>query len=210
MTKGKFIVIEGGEGVGKTTVIDGLKKDFSESDNYVFTREPGATALGKKLRELLLNQDEFGQMDSTAELLIFAADRMEHVSKTVAPACAEGKTVVCDRFAPSTFAYQIRASGAGEKKEKFFHDVHLPIFEVAKPDYYILLDLPIEKSFERMKEAGKVLDSIELRGEEFHRQVRSGMKEYIEASGVPFVVVNADQSREDLLAEIKNHISNIK
>lgn len=209
MTKGKFIVIEGGEGVGKTTLIDGLKKVFVDEEKFIFTREPGATELGKELRRLLLNQESFGRMDPTTELFLFAADRMEHMAKLVAPALADGKNVICDRFAPSTFAYQIRATDAGAEKEKLFHDAHVPIFAKAKPDHYIFLDLPVDKAFARMQSAGKQLDSFETRGVEFHEKVRSGMRGYVESSGVPFTIVDADKTKEELLAEVQNIISNL-
>jgi dTMP kinase len=99
-----FITLEGGEGVGKTTQ-QALLVERLRQEGYacLCTREPGGTALGKTLRELLLHGDPFSPL---AELLLYAADRAEHVSKVIAPALAAGQVVVCDRFTDSTLAYQ--------------------------------------------------------------------------------------------------------
>jgi dTMP kinase len=106
-----FITLEGGEGVGKTTQ-QALLVERLRQEGYacLCTREPGGTALGKTLRELLLHGDPFSPL---AELLLYAADRAEHVSKVIAPALAAGQVVVCDRFTDSTLAYQGYGRGHG-------------------------------------------------------------------------------------------------
>ena len=100
-----FISFEGGEGCGKSTQIELLKSYLEAKGRPVLaTREPGGTELGKKLRELLLRQEN--QLDRQTEIYLFAADRCEHVSQVIQPALASGKIVLCDRFSDSTIAYQ--------------------------------------------------------------------------------------------------------
>ena len=206
MSKSKFIVIEGGEGAGKTTIINGLKSCLDGS-SFLFTREPGATDLGKELRRLLLGQSTDNPMTPLTEMCIFAADRADHLAKVVKPALESRKSVICDRFASSTFAYQVRARPDGGDQERLFHDLHRPILQIAQPTYYLLLDLPVEVAFKRLEKAGKDLDGIEQRGKEFHERVREGLKEYVVGSGAKFDVLNADLPEKELLLKVVDLIN---
>ena len=110
--KGKFIVIEGIDGCGKTTQIDELSKWLPNSglikkeSKLITTREPGGSLLGKKLRGLILDNNENNKPSSLAELLLYSADRAEHVSKIISPALNNNDWVISDRFSDSTLAYQ--------------------------------------------------------------------------------------------------------
>ena len=110
--KGKFIVIEGIDGCGKTTQIDALSKWLPKSglinkdSKLITTREPGGSLLGKKLRGLILDNNDNNKPSSLAELLLYSADRAEHVSKIISPALKNNDWVISDRFSDSTLAYQ--------------------------------------------------------------------------------------------------------
>ena len=108
--KGKFIVIEGGDGAGKDTQIELLKKDFPD---FIYTREPGGTPLGKVLREMVLHKS-YGELPLLTEAFLFLADRAQHVAEVVAPALAADKTVVVNRSWVSMMAYQVYG------REQFF------------------------------------------------------------------------------------------
>ena len=142
--KGKFIVIEGIDGCGKTTQIDELSKWLPNSgliekgSKLITTREPGGSLLGKKLRGLILDNNEDNKPSSLAELLLYSADRAEHVSKIISPALNNNDWVISDRFSDSTLAYQ----GYGrkinleiiknieEKPEQKLHFVGFDIFDL--------------------------------------------------------------------------------
>ena len=106
MIKGLFVVIEGGEGTGKDTQIDLLKEKFAGREDVVFTREPGGTIVGEKIREVLLAKGS-GPISVETELLLFLAARAQIVREIVAPALCAGKMVISNRFGLSTAAYQI-------------------------------------------------------------------------------------------------------
>ena len=109
--RGKFVTFEGCEGVGKSTQLRLVKEDLARAGvDAVFTREPGGTAIAEKIRSLILDPDNVG-MDAVTELLLYAAARRQHTMELIEPALAAGKTVFCDRYIDSTFAYQGFARG---------------------------------------------------------------------------------------------------
>ena len=112
--RGLFITIEGPDGSGKSTQIENIKKFFEDKNiEIVFTREPGGTAIGERIRELILD-NSFSEMDSMTEAMLYAASRAQHVAQIIRPALEAGKVVVCDRFVDSSLAYQGYGRGLGE------------------------------------------------------------------------------------------------
>ena len=104
--KGLFISIEGPDGSGKSTQIEYIKKFFAQKNiDIVFTREPGGTAIGERIRDIILDNN-FKEMDYMTEAMLYAASRAQHVAQVIRPALLEGKVVVCDRFVDSSIAYQ--------------------------------------------------------------------------------------------------------
>ena len=177
-----FITLEGIEGSGKTTQI-GHMVEFLESAGYdcVATREPGGTRIGKKIRALLLDPESH-DMDPLAELLLYTADRAQHVKQFVLPQLAAGKTVLCDRYYDATVVYQGFARGLDIG---LIHSLHKLILKDLKPDITILLDLAPDEGLSR---AWKQINNgsrtgVESRFEKetlsFHEKVRSG---YLELS----------------------------
>ena len=106
MKKGRFIVLEGGEGAGKGMCIDYLKEQLNGRGDMIFTREPGGTPIAEKIRELLLDKGSEGTLPLT-ELFLFCGARARHVQELIKPALESGKNVICDRFEASTMVYQV-------------------------------------------------------------------------------------------------------
>ncbi len=147
MKKGIFITFEGGEGCGKSSHIKSLAEYFAGlGRECIITREPGGTPLSERIRDLLLDPDKGRGMSSRAELLLFEAARAQHVDELILPALAEGKVVLCDRFADSSAAYQGAARRLGDGAVEW-----LNAFAVASamPDLTILLDLPAKDGLAR-------------------------------------------------------------
>ena len=114
MERGIFISIEGPDGSGKSTQIENIKKFFADKNlEIVFTREPGGTAIGERIRDILLDKS-CAEMDYMTEAMLYAASRAQHVAQVIKPALAEGKVIVCDRFVDSSIAYQGYGRGLGD------------------------------------------------------------------------------------------------
>ena len=165
-SSGRLIVLEGGEGSGKSTQAERLATRLGA----VLTHEPGATELGAALRRLLLDERS-APVDERAEALLMAADRAQHVAEVIGPALAEGRTVVCDRYVGSSLAYQGVGRGLGVAAV-----AALSAFAVAgrTPDVVVLLDVPPDVAAARLADRAGDADRLEAAGEEFHARVRAG------------------------------------
>lgn len=172
-----FVTFEGIEGSGKTTQIRRTADYLREKGKTVLTtREPGGTDIGKRLRAILLDPENT-DLDHRAELLLYMADRAQHIATVVQPALADGKIVLCDRYVDATWAYQGYARGIDLALLK---DLHRLVLEDFMPEMTILLDLPPEAGLLRAWReinAG-IREESETRFEEetlvFHRKVRDG------------------------------------
>lgn len=167
-TRGRFITLEGPDGAGKTTqaqlVVELLREHGKE---VVTTREPGGTAVGNRLREVLLDPET--SLHPTTETLLMFAARAEHVAAVIEPALAAGRWVVCDRFTDSTFAYQGGGRGVAERDiEQLAAFAHPDCW----PDLTLCLDVPPATSAERLRE--RELDGFEREDDGFFRRVRDG------------------------------------
>ncbi|UPM49658.1 dTMP kinase [Synechococcus sp. A10-1-5-1] len=204
MTKrGRFLVLEGIDGCGKTTQIDSLKQWLPSSGlmpegaQLLVTREPGGTALGRALRQLLLHPPGEAAPESTAELLLYAADRAQHVQQRIAPALAAGHWVLSDRFVGSTAAYQ--GYGRGLSLELIDQLAGIATAGV-QPDLTALLEIPLAESLRRR--GHRQADRIEASGEAFLARVCAGFSALaqqhswccIEASQSPEAVSRALQA----------------
>ena len=188
-----FITLEGGEGVGKTTQ-QALLAERLQREGYacVSTREPGGTALGRALREILLHGDPLTPL---AELFLYAADRAEHVQKCILPALAAGQVVVCDRFTDSTLAYQ--GYGRGLDLEKIRQLNHLATGGL-QPHLTLWLDLPPEVGLAR----SGLADRLEQERLEFHRRVYPGFQTLAASEPQRIVRVDAQGSPAEVAARI--------
>lgn len=193
MKRGKFITVEGIEGVGKSTNIDYLVRLLeSRGLDVVSTREPGGTPLAERIRELLLSHSE-EPLDDTAELLLFFAARSLHVRNLIEPGLARGRWIVCDRFTDASRAYQGTARGQGrERVETLAEWVHGDL----SPDLTILLDAPASLGMERAGRRGAA-DRLESEQLEFFDNARQTYLELAAAEPDRFTVIDA---RQDLAA----------
>jgi len=172
---GRFVVLEGIDGCGKTTQLQHLGQWLPTSGlmpagaRLLTSREPGGTPLGRALRELLLHPPADASPCSDAELLLYAADRAQHVAQVIRPALEAGDWVLCDRFSGSTAAYQ--GYGRGLPLERI---AALEGFATGglEPDLTLWLDLPLEESLRRR--GGRAADRIEASGQAFLERVAAG------------------------------------
>ncbi|MBT8127951.1 MAG: dTMP kinase [Gammaproteobacteria bacterium] len=165
---GKFITLEGIEGVGKTTNRNYIRQLLEQAGkNCIETREPGGTPLGEALRELLLEHKHEG-MSADAELLMMFAARAEHLHKVILPALRAGKVVLCDRFTEATYAYQGGGRGLNDKK---IADLENWVQGDLRPDLTIILDAPVALGRQRAGQRSRP-DRIEKEQNDFFERVR--------------------------------------
>jgi dTMP kinase len=197
--RGKFITIEGTEGVGKTTNIQFIQ-DWLKSKQlaYICTREPGGTPMAEQIRELLLTPREELVCD-TAELLLMFAGRAQHLNQVIEPSLAEGAWVLCDRFTDATYAYQ----GAGRNmRSDLIAELELIVQGSLRPDLTLILDIPVEIGLQRANERSEP-DRFEREKAEFFHRVREGYLEIAQQNQDRCVVIDASQS----LASVQREIS---
>ena len=206
--KGKFIVIEGIDGSGKTTQINQLSQWIigtdliPENNQLVITREPGGTKLGKSIRSLLLDTSKENSPDSITELLLYAADRAQHVNEIIRPSINKGDWVISDRFCGSTLAYQ----GYGRKLDiKLIKNLETIATQGVSPDITFLLDIPVEESIKRR--INRKDDRIEKEGKEFLSNVSLGFKALSEEN--KWKQISAMSTKEEILSEIQSEIKNL-
>lgn len=187
MPRGKFITVEGGEGVGKSTNIDFLCDLLRQQSLPVLsTREPGGTPLAEKIRDLLLEHGD-EPLPDTAELLLFFAARSLHVENLIRPALEGGTWVVCDRFTDATRAYQ----GAGRGLERGqIETLARWVHPNLRPDLTLLLDAPDLVGRQRAARRGEV-DRLEAEQEAFHGRVRRAYLALAGAEPKRFAVIDA-------------------
>ena len=177
--KGTFIVFEGGEGGGKSGQAKLLAQHLRDQEHpIVLTREPGGTPnIGSDIRNVLLNPKHHETMLPRTELLLFLADRTDHVEQVIRPALEKGHTVICDRFTASTFAYQCFAGEACSP------DVFISIEKFARngltPDFTFWIDIDPQVGLERNRNSGK-RDRFESKDLSFHEKVREGFQTYFD------------------------------
>jgi dTMP kinase len=195
-----FIAFEGINGCGKTTLHRRLSEKLRASGLKVRdTREPGGTPLGIELRKLLLEWQGERKADLT-ELLLFAADRAEHVDKVIRPALRAGEWVLCDRFLFSTVTFQ--GHGRGIRRDWIDRSNDLAV-QGTLPDLVILLDIDPSEALRRIAaRSGNGKDAFEDEALAFHTRIREGFLECADTSPVPFLVLDASKPQEELLEDV--------
>jgi len=195
--RGKFITFEGADGSGKTTQIEKIKTYFEEQGfECLLTREPGGSDLGNKIREILLHYD--GEVDDLCELLLYMADRAQHVKKVILPALEEGKIVLCDRYIDSSVSYQGFARGLDIDRIISLNKIAT---DNLNPDLTIVFDVATETA---MKRVGDEKDRLEQEGIEFHKKLRYGYLELAKMFPERIKVVDANLSIEEVFEQVKN------
>ncbi|AYO29214.1 dTMP kinase [Biomaibacter acetigenes] len=198
--KGKFITIEGPDGAGKTTQVKKIYEYLTSRGRKVLvTREPGGTALGEKLREVLLSLAGESPVPE-AEALIYAASRAQLIKNVISPALLRGTYVLCDRFVDSSLAYQGWARGLGIEE---ILGINRWFIGELWPDLTILLDIDPEVSLKRLERAR---DRLEKETLEFHKRVREGFLKVREIFPERIVAVDASRSPEEVFDRISAYI----
>ncbi|MBN2212216.1 MAG: dTMP kinase [Sedimentisphaerales bacterium] len=166
--RGKFIVLDGPDGSGKSTQIKILKEVIENHGvGVTIVRDPGGTAIGDKIREILLD-NAHGEMGVACEVLLYMASRAQLWAEKIAPALAEGRCVLGDRWLSSTLAYQGVAGKIGQER---IEQIATAALEQVWPDLTVILDLPAETGLRRIERG---LDRMEGKGVAFHQKVREG------------------------------------
>ena len=199
---GRFITFEGGEGGGKSTQARRLAAHLCDRGHPVLlTREPGGSAGAERLRAALLGGDGF---DPVAEAMLMFAARRDHLVTLIRPALAAGIWVVCDRFADSTWAYQVAGQGVAEATYRHLADIAL---DGTRPDLTLILDLPPETGMARAAGRGAAADRYERLDAAFHARVRDGFRAIAAAEPDRCAVVDARGDAEAVWAGIRNAVS---
>ncbi len=201
--KGKFITFEGIDGAGKSTHVDWLAERLRGRGLTVHvTREPGGTALGEQLRELLLKQP----MHLETETLLMFAARREHLAELIEPALLRGEWVVCDRFTDASHAYQ--GGGRGLERNKL-HQLESWVHGHLQPDLTLLFDLPLEVARERIAVANRRLDRFEQERADFHERVRHAYLERAHAHPERICVIDANNSLDNIRKRLEEVVITI-
>ena len=198
---GRFLTIEGIEGVGKTTQVARLSKTLAERDiAHVVTREPGGTPLAERIRDLVLTaRDE--SLPPTAELLLMFAARAVHLQNYVEPNLLAGRWVLCDRFTDATYAYQGVCRGMDPNH---IRQLETLVQGARRPDLTVLLDAPVEQGMQRARQrnAGAAADRFESERAEFFERVRHAYRARAAAEPNRIAVIDAGQPADRVAEEI--------
>jgi dTMP kinase len=196
-TAGRFLTIEGIEGVGKTTQVARLSRNLAERGiDHVVTREPGGTPLAEKIRDLvLLPRDE--TLPPAAELLLMFAARAVHLANHVEPALKAGRWVICDRFTDATYAYQGAGRGMSQTDIRYLETL---VQGTRRPDLTLLLDVPVEVGLERSRrrDAGAIRDRFEVERAEFFERVREAYLSRARAEPQRMAIIDAAASMDEV------------
>ena len=195
-----FISFEGIEGSGKSSLIKNLKNYYkNHALDVFFTKEPGGTELGEKIREILL--DPTSEIDPSSELFLLMADRVHHVKNKINPNLNENKIVFCDRYIDSTIAYQ----GGGRDLDDKDIEGMIKMLKLPIPDLTILLDVPVETGLMRAKERSE-LDRFEKEDIDFHKKIRQSYLNLQKKYPDRIIIFNASMNENDVFEEVLNYI----
>ena len=194
---GFFIVFEGGDGAGKSTQVKKLTQKLeSLNETVVLTREPGGTELGKKIREILLDQDEF-EVTPRMEALLFAADRSINMSQNIKPALEKGFVVIGDRHIDSSIAYQGVGRGLGADT---IEDISRWAVQGIVPDLTVLLDVDANTGQSRLESK----DRLDRESADFHTKVNKAFRELAKANPDRYVVIDAAKPVDEIAELVFN------
>ncbi len=202
---GVFITLEGPDGSGKSTIVR-LIGEYLTNNNIEFieTREPGGTAIGEEIRDIILDNKNTN-MSYQTEALLYAASRGQHIHEKILPALKEGKVVLCDRFILSSLAYQGVGRDLGVEEVKAIND--FAIGDVY-PDLTLFFHIDPKKTLERKFGNGKA-DRLENLGDEFHEKVYNGYINLLEKYSENIKIIDANRSIEEVLAQSIREIEKI-
>ena len=205
MKRGKFIVIEGGDGAGKDTQIALLQKRWGAKE-CLYPRATGGTPLGKETRRIVLHRIH-GEVSLPAELFLFLADRAQHVAEVIAPALAKGTTVISHRSWMSFIAYQIYGRNQHDWKP-LVEEAIRKIYADRSPDLVVLLNLPPDVGLERIRKTGRALDTMESMPLSAHQEIQRGFLETL-ATLPRTVIVDAARPKEEVWKDVEQAVLSV-
>ena len=200
---GKFITLEGIEGSGKSVQLHLLEEELKKRKVcFLITQQPGGTPFGKEVRQILL-QREGAQREPTAELLLYLADRYQHLKEVIEPSLTQGLHVFCDRYHDATLAYQGHARGLGFPMV----DQLAKILALRIPDLTLVLDLEVEVGLKRararnQKENSETWGRFEAEDLDFHRRVREGYQLLVQREPDRVLPVDASGTPEEVFKKL--------
>lgn len=198
---GTFVTLEGPEGAGKTTQLKQLSKQLDVLGiDHIVTRDPGGTPLGRQIRRILLNPEN--PVNPMSELLLYQADRAQHVGEVIMPALKEGKLVLCDRYTDSTMAYQGYARGIDFA---IIEDLNKVATGGLRPDLTILFDLESSEGLSRLHPGGH--DRLEREAIEFHHKVRDGYHQLVKKEPTRWKTIDASKPMTTVQTEFRKVLS---
>ena len=197
LPRGRFITVEGIDGAGKTTHINALQAHWlAQGRDVVRSREPGGTALGEALREMVLHR----AMDPLTESLLVFAARRDHILTVIEPALARGAWVLCDRFSDATFAYQ----GAGRNFDlKVLSTLEAWVQEGLQPDLTLVFDVDPAIAAKRLS-AARAPDRFEAQDQAFFSRVRQGYQARVAAAPERFALIDASRTPDEVGAQVRS------
>lgn len=201
MNKGLFITFEGGEGSGKTTVVNGLKERLLK-DGYkiIITREPGGCPVSEEIREFILENDTLHPLTEAA---LYAAARKQHCIEVVEPALKKGAIILCDRYIHSNMVYQGYVYN-GEEGLDAILQLNKDM-EVSMPDMTFFLDVAPEVGLRRIQKNGREINRFDLKGLEFHNKVYDGYK-HMQKKGMFYTIDASKNNYEDVIDDAYNQL----
>lgn len=204
MNRGKFIVFEGGEGSGKSTILEMIYEDLKDNKiKCVKTREPGGIKISEDIRNIILDKNNTS-MDGKTEALLYAAARRQHLVEKVIKDLEAGKIVLCDRFIYSSLAYQGYARNLGVKE---IYNINKFAVGEYMPNLNILFDIRPEVGFLRInKNSDREVNRLDLEEMDFHYKVRDGYNRLYEENKDVFVKIDAEKSIEEVFFEVRKII----
>ncbi len=205
MSRGKFISIEGGDGSGKTTILNGLKEILDKKGiDYIITREPGGVPISEDIRNIILDNKNT-EMDDRTEALLFAAARRQHLVEKILPALSSGKLVIVDRFIDSSIAYQGHARKIGVDAVRSINE-----FAIADnyPDRTIYIDIDPLLALNRVKQNGREENRLDLEKIEFHKLVREGYLNLCESED-RMVLIDGSKEVEPLVRDVYEALKDV-
>ncbi len=202
---GYFITFEGGEGTGKTTIINYISKYLMDKGyQVVTTREPGGIDIAEQIRSIILDVKNT-KMDYRTEALLYAASRTQHLAEKVIPALNQNKIVLCDRYLDSSLVYQGIARNLG-----IDNVLKINMFALEyMPDITFFIDVKPEICFKRLKDNNREMDRLDLENMSFHNMVYEGYKKIAEMYPNRIISINGDRKIEDIIEDIKVRIDKL-
>jgi len=205
-----LITLEGIEGSGKTTQI-GFIAEYLENKGHdcILTKEPGGTQIGENIRSILLDPANTN-IDAMTELLLYAADRVQHIKELIEPHITSGKTVICDRFHDSTTVYQGVTRGLDVN---LIQNLHKLVLEGLLPDITLVLDLPAEvglaRAWKEIKNGSRSVAETRFENEkiQFHEKVRNGYLELARCEPDRFIIVDASAKQSHVKEQITSKLN---